>query len=169
MRFLTMVALISAVAVLQVAAGEAPQPGSDVPREAKPVPHAFVKTADGRYHDLYRHVVGDVTYDLGVASHTVVYVGTESKAFKTPEGVGVGSKLAAVKGIRGTVERGLLHADYSLVLPSGWTAVFRYGAKRTKRGLSTEDEVIYLFRFRLPRKPGQQPAATDGEDAAAEP
>ena len=37
MRFLTIVAFISAVAVLQVAAGEARQPGSDVPREAKGV------------------------------------------------------------------------------------------------------------------------------------
>ena len=169
MRFVTVLALISGVAVQQLAAGEAPQPGRDVPREAKPVPHAFVKTAPCRYDELYRYAVGAVTYDLAVASHTVVYVGTESKAFKTPEDVSVGSKLAIVTAIRGTLEHGSLHGDYSVVLPSGWTAIFRHGSKRTKISLSTDAEVIYLFRSRLPGKLGQQPDAPDGEDAAGDP
>jgi len=160
MRFLTIIALISAFAVQQVAAGGAPQLGAAVPREARLVPNAFVQTAEDRHIPLYRHVVGDVTYDLGVESEiTVVYVGTLSRTFTTPENVNVGSTLALVKAVHGTVEHGSPHGDYSLVLPSGWTAVFRYGAGRTKRSLSTDDEVIYLFKKRNPTESGQQPAA----------
>ena len=168
MKLSTKVMLISTVAALQGAAGDAPLPGSDVPREASPVPHAFVRGASGQYHELYRQVVADVTYDLAVASHRVVYVGTESKAFKTPEDIRVGSKLATVKAIPGAAGHGSLSGDYSLVLPSGWTAVFRYGSKRTKASLSVDAEVIYLFSNRLPVEPGQQAPAADGEEAAVE-
>ncbi len=73
-----------------------------------------------------------------------------------------------MKAIPGSAGHGSLSGDYSLVLPSGWTAVFRYGSKRTKASLSVDAEVIYLFSNRLPVEPGQQAPAADGEEAAVE-
>ena len=126
--------------------GDPPLLGGDFPREAKPIPYAFIRTTSNQDDCLYHYVAEDVTFLLAEREWKVAYIGTESKSFKTPENVSVGSTLAAVKGLPGTVEHGELEGDYSVALPSGWTAVFRYGAKRTKRSLSTDDKVVYLFK-----------------------
>jgi hypothetical protein len=117
--------------------------------------------ARNQYQDLYHYVVDDVTFLLAERGGTVAYIGTVSKSFRTPEAVSVGSKLAAVKAIPRTREHGTLSGDYSLVLPSGWIAVFRYGTKRTKRSLSTDDEVMYLLKMHVHGELGQQPPERD--------
>ena len=96
----------------------------------------------------YREVrVGGVLYRVAVDKEArVSYVETFDRAFRTPEGLAVGSTLEDVLATGAEPPWGEPGWAYHTKLPSGWSAAFVAGRERTDGPLEPASRVVWFFR-----------------------
>ena len=119
-----------------------PQPGSRLPRTARPTGKLImIHSAD--IAEEFSLSVGGRVFSLGVSSkHRVSHIETRDPQFITPEGVRVGNLVSSALNVPGARFGQWPGCFAFVVLPSGWAA----GFWPVKADLSkpTPDKLVYL-------------------------
>jgi len=132
-------------------AGAAGEPMEKVPAlgDLYPIPQSsnHLMTASAQLWP-YREVrIEGVAYDIASNREgRVAYIGTSDPAFKTPEGLSVGSTLEEARATGAKPPWPEPGWAYHTELPSGWSAAFTVGPEMTGGPLEPGAKVVFFFR-----------------------
>jgi len=98
------------------------------------MPLSAVQYEYGPYDPLRSYRINGKTLSLGFDANRVYYIGTDSPAFRTADGYGVGSYIPLGRCVKTKTNpcahkwRGLTYMPF--VLGGGWHAIFTHGKQR---------------------------------------
>jgi hypothetical protein len=126
------------------AAERAPQLGERMPCTPGP---AHLVTAAAQTYPSCEFAVDRLKFDLAAdPSGQVVFIACHDPAFRTPDGIRIGSSLREVLSSGGQQPVPEPGWGVHSLLPSGWHAVFAEIPSATPSELKPETEVAWLFR-----------------------
>lgn len=98
------------------------------------MPRSAVQYKYGPYNERRSYRINGKSLTLAFEANRVYYIGTDSPAFKTPDGYGVGSYIPLGRCVKTKTNpcahkwRGLTYMPF--VLDGAWHAIFTYGKQK---------------------------------------
>jgi hypothetical protein len=120
--------------------------GDTLPADAKESGYLLM-IAPAQMNDAYSVEEDGYIYLVTTDKFSLInYIFIDDESFTTPEGIGVGDSYEKVRKLSTKALMREPGGAFYVELPSGWNAAFVQGESMTEGELSSESQVLWLFR-----------------------